>query len=358
MGRKPYKNLNLPPRMRARRQKSGRTFYYYDAGGKPRKEIPLGSDLVEAVRKWADLERSTAPAGSPVATFRYAAERYVRDVLPTKAARTQTDNLKELAYLYEYFDNPPAPLDQIRPQHIKLYFGWRAEKARAWYAKAGREVPQNPGHVRANREIALFSHIFNYSRETGITDAPNPCAGVRKNREEGRDVYVEDEMFHAVYKQADQPTRDAMDLIYLSGQRPADVLKFDERDIRDELLNVGQNKTGKKLRIALTGELAKVIGRIRTRKAGYKVSSTALVVNENGQRLTYDALRQRFHKARAAAGLEPDAFQFRDLRAKAGTDTTESSDIRQAQRQLGHSSIQMTEHYVRARRGDKVEPTR
>lgn len=358
MGRKPYKNLNLPPRMRARRQKSGRTFYYYDAGGKPRKEIPLGPDLVEAVRKWADLERSTAPAGSPVATFRYAAERYVRDVLPTKAARTQTDNLKELAYLYEYFDNPPAPLDQIRPQHIKLYFGWRADKARAWYVKAGRDVPQNPGHVRANREIALFSHIFNYSRETGITDAPNPCAGVRKNREEGRDVYVEDDMFHAVYKQADQPTRDAMDLMYLSGQRPADVLKFDERDIRDELLNVGQNKTGKKLRIALTGELAQVIGRIRTRKAGYKVSSTALVVNENGQRLTYDALRQRFHKARAAAGLEPDAFQFRDLRAKAGTDTTESSDIRQAQRQLGHSSIQMTEHYVRARRGDKVEPTR
>lgn len=358
MGRKPHKNLNLPPRMRARRQKSGRTFYYYDAGGKPRREIPLGPDMVEAVRKWADLERAAAPAGTPRATFRYAAQEYVREVVPTKAPRTQVDNLKELAVLYEYFDSPPAPLDQIRPQHIKLYFRWRADKARAWYVKMGREVPPNPGHVRANREIALFSHIFNYARENGITDAPNPCAGVKKNREDGRDVYVEDDMFQSVYAKADQPTRDAMDLIYLSGQRPADVLKFDERDIRDELLNVGQNKTGKKLRIAVTGELAKVIARIRVRKAGYKVSSTALVVNEGGQRLTYDALRQRFHKARTAAGLDPDAFQFRDLRAKAGTDTTESGDIRQAQRQLGHSSIQMTEHYVRARRGDKVEPTR
>ena len=82
------------------------------------------------------------------------------------------------------------------------------------------------------------------------------------------------------------------------------------------------------------------------------------MVNEDGQRLTYDALRQRFHKARAAAGLATDAFQFRDLRAKAGTDTTESSDIRRAQLQLGHTSVQMTEHYVRARRGDKVKPTR
>ncbi|KAG1449599.1 hypothetical protein G6F57_016584 [Rhizopus arrhizus] len=89
MGRKPHKNLNLPPRMRARRQKSGRTFYYYDAGGKPRREIPLGPDMVEAVRKWADLERAAAPAGTPRATFRYAAQEYVREVVPTKAPRTQ-----------------------------------------------------------------------------------------------------------------------------------------------------------------------------------------------------------------------------------------------------------------------------
>lgn len=49
------------------------------------------------------------------ATFRHAAKRYVRDVLPTKAPRIQSDNLKELAVFYEYFDSPPAPLEQIRP---------------------------------------------------------------------------------------------------------------------------------------------------------------------------------------------------------------------------------------------------
>ena len=53
---------------------------------------------------------------------------------------------------------------------------------------------------------------------------PRTCAGVRKNREDGRDVYVEDEAFQAVWNLADEPTRDAMDLMYLSGQRPADVL--------------------------------------------------------------------------------------------------------------------------------------
>lgn len=70
-------------------------------------------------------------------------------------------------------------------------------------------------------------------REIGLTDAPNPCAGVRKNRESGRDVYVEDDLFKKVWTAADQPTRDATDLAYLTGQRPADTLKFDERDLRE-----------------------------------------------------------------------------------------------------------------------------
>ncbi|VVD93864.1 integrase [Pandoraea communis] len=36
MGPRPSVNLNLPKGMRARRQRSGRVFYYYDAGGKSR----------------------------------------------------------------------------------------------------------------------------------------------------------------------------------------------------------------------------------------------------------------------------------------------------------------------------------
>ncbi|QVQ29732.1 tyrosine-type recombinase/integrase [Achromobacter deleyi] len=343
--------------MRSRKQKSGRT--YYDAGGRPRIEIPLGPDPVNAVRKWTELERRNVPSSAPVATFRYAAKRYIRDVLLTKAPRSQADNLKEFTVLYRYFDDPPAPLADIKPQHIKLYMTWRGDEARKLNVSKNREVPPNPGHVRANREIALFSHVFNYAREVGLTDAPNPCAGVRKNKETGRDVYVEDDVFQRVWKAADSPTQDAMDLAYLTGQRPADTLKFDERDVREGMLHLDQNKTGKKLRITIEGDLAKVIARNRARKAGYKVSSTALVVNESGQRLGYDALRQRFYAARETAGVPKDAFQFRDLRTKAGTDTAESSgDIRQAQRQLGHKSIEMTERYVRERKGDKVGPTR
>ncbi|REE20711.1 phage integrase family protein [Paraburkholderia sp. BL27I4N3] len=359
MGRRPTKNLNLPPGMRARKQRSGTVYYYFDLGGLPRRELPLGPDFVEAVRKWSELEAQAQTRHQELVTFRYAAERYVRQVLPTKSRRTQRDNLLELDNLYKFFDDPPVPLGEMRPVHVAQYLAWRSDLAKRWYVERGRPVPARPGHVRGNREIALLSHIFNFSREHGLTDAVNPCVGVRRNKEVGRTVYIEDDLFSKVWEAADVPTRDAMDLAYLTGQRPADTLKFAESDIRRGELWIEQGKRGKKLRIQVSGELAAVIDRIRVRKSTYASQVDALIVNEAGERLLPDALRFRFDRARVAAKVEKDLFQFRDLRAKAGTDKAESAgDIRAAQLQLGHRSLQMTEHYVRERKGDKVEPTR
>lgn len=356
MGRKPTVNLNLPPRMRARHRGKS-TYYYYDWGGKPRREESLGSDFVLAIKKWAEIEGAQVPKHAQP-TFKHAADIYVCEVLPTKAPRTQRDNLKELAFLKEFFGDSML-LDDIEPNYITKYLRWRHGKAVELLKTKGRPIPANAGHVRANRELALFSHIFNKARAIGLTAAANPCFGVEKNSETGRDIYVEDDVYRRLYERADEPTRDAMDLAYLAGQRPQDTLNYDERDIRDGFLMIDQGKTGKKLRMEVTGELKSVIDRIRARKATYRVVSTALVVTETGQRMTLRTLQYRFRTARDAAGIPPNEFQFRDLRAKAGTDKTDSTgDIRQAQKQLGHGSISMTEHYVRKRRGDKVGPTR
>lgn len=111
---------------------------------------------------------------------------------------------------------------------------------------------RRPAHVRANREVALFSHIFNNARALGLTAAANPCLGIKKNSDSGRDVYVEDDLYAQLYEHADGPTRDAMDLAYLAGQRPQDTLNYDERDIRNGFLFIGQGKTGKKLRMRLS----------------------------------------------------------------------------------------------------------
>ncbi|MBI5918663.1 MAG: tyrosine-type recombinase/integrase [Nitrosomonadales bacterium] len=349
MGRRPTTNTNLPPRMRARAKAGGRLWYYYDAGGKPRREIPLGSDYTEAVRRWAALEQNKTEAAQQLITLKAVADRYLREIIPTKAARTQKDNITELAQLLKFFNDPPAPLEAIKPLHVRQYLDWRGKEAK----------------TRANREKALLSHIWNKAREWGLTDLPNPCAGVKGFRETGRDIYIEDEVMEAVWQAAEQPLRDSIDLAYLTGQRPADTLSMSLLDISDGALHVQQGKTGQKLRIAIEGELAELIERIRDGKRGCRVHSLRLVCSNSGVPLSPRALRSGFDRARERAAINTPslaeairAFQFRDLRAKAGTDKADSEDIRAAQLQLGHKNITMTEHYVRARRGQKVSPTR
>lgn len=344
MGRKPSKP-NAIPRFRARRQKSGRVCYYYDHGlvdGK-RKEEPLGADYGLAIKRWAEIERESAPPPQAVLMFKWVGERYMAEVVPTKAERTQEDNRKEFAKLCEFFDDPPCPLEAIQPVNVRQYLTWRT--------KTGT------GYVRANREKALLSHVWNFARDKGYTALPNPCSGIKGFKEDGRDVYVEDADYDRILEHADVCLRDAMELAYLTGQRPADVLGMTDMDVRDGALHVKQGKTSAKLRIEVVGELAKVLARIRLRKAGYKVHSTRLVVNEYGRPIGVNAMSRRWVKACEAAKVT--GLQFRDLRAKAGTDKTEKAgDIRQAQQQLGHSSVVMTEHYVRKRKGQKVTPTR
>ncbi|WP_230948661.1 tyrosine-type recombinase/integrase [Burkholderia multivorans] len=180
---------------------------------------------------------------------------------------------------------------------------------------------------------------------------------MRKHRETGRDVYVGDDLYKAVWEKADLPLREAMDLAYLTGQRPADVFKIDERDVRDGVIAIRQNKTGARLRIEVVGELAAILDRLALRKRGHNPRSTRLIVDEQGRPLGRAALRFRFDRARDTADIAKEAFQFRDLRAKAGTDKESVSDLRGAQSLLGHGSMSMTEHYVR-KRGRQVTPTK
>lgn len=366
MGRKPTTNKNLPAGMRARHRASG-THYYLDTGERPRREIPLGKDYVLAVQKWAELTMSKRPT-SGIITFRYAAEKYQADVIPAKAPRTQKDNLKELAKLYEFFDAEPTPLDDIEPIHITQYKAWRTDQAKAaavkknlTRAKAGRPtLPINPklGQVRANREKALFSHIWNYAREQGLTGKTNPCTGVSSFREDGRDVYVDDALLARLLEHASKPLQFALRLAHLTGQRPADVYRMSETDIRDGLLFVKQGKGKAKLRIAVEGGLRGLLDEMLEYKRQFSVRPLALIVIENGQPMNEYTMRSRLDAARAAAGIAKEALQFRDMRPKAATEVDEKSGTKEAQGLLGHTTETMTTKYIRHKSGRLVKPAK
>ncbi len=337
MGRKPKKPRAIP-RFRPRKQKSGVVhyyYYYYDHGGKPRKETALGSDYGLAIQKWAELERAaTIPADAKL-TFRQAAERYRVEVIPTKSEGTRRNNNRELDSLIQFFDDPPGPLDAIRPTHVFNCLQWR------------RSAP-----VAANREKSLLSHLWNRCRQKGYTDLPNPCAGVNRFREDGRDVYVEDDILQRVYDAADQVLKDAMDLAYLTGQRPTDMRELDRRNIKDGTLVLRQGKTKTPVRIAITGELKVLIDRLLSLKRPDDAPiSTRLLLGEDWLPIGKHALRYRFDKARYSSSATC-------ARRQARTRPIRPATFAKLQQQLGHKSVTTTEIHVRKRRGALTSPTK
>jgi integrase len=351
MGRTAYKHKNLPKGMRARVKRNGSTWYYLDLGKRAdgkRPEVPLGNNYIEALRKYADL---VVTATAPAVTVPELLTRWSTETLLTRAAGSQKDISYCLPKLTTFFSNPsPAPLEAVRPVHISQYLDWR------------KAAP-----VRANREIAWLSVAWNWARSRGLTDLANPCEGVRRNRESGRDIYVEDVEFNAIHAEADVPLQEFMDLAYLVGQRPGDLRRLENVAARGDALRVQQSKTGTKLRVAIEGRLAELLAKMDQRKemirAGGKVVSASLLVDEDGQPMTKDKMRYRFDKARDAAKTKnPELasriglIQLRDIRAKSGTDKREAEGLDAAQGLLGHRRADMTEHYTRQRRGKLVKP--
>ena len=84
-------------------------------------------------------------------------------------------------------------------------------------------------------------------------------------KETGRSRYITDLESDQLKAQAHFTVVDAMDMALLTRQRPADVLKLKRTDIRDGALWIVQNKTGARLGIEITGELAATIAKINQR---------------------------------------------------------------------------------------------
>ncbi len=317
MGRNKKINLNDPPRFYTRTGKK-RNLHYY-TGMRPK--LRLSNDRNEALKQWADME-----AGKELicTSFASIASKYKKEIIPNKAPRTQIDNLKELDRLLAVFGE--MHIDAIKPKHVRQYLTLRKAK------------------VRANREKALLSHIFNFARERGYTDLPNPCHGIKGNKETGRDRYVTDAEYDTVWAAANPELQNIMDMLLSTGQRPADVLKIKKADISDGAIWITQNKTGKKIGITITPHLDEILKRRKT------ISSFYVVSDKKGQPVSQTTLRSWFRSARRKAGVD---FQLRDLRSKNATDT---DNVELAKKRLGHSSIRMTEHYTKNRKGEKVQP--
>jgi integrase len=320
------KKQGLPPRVY---QKHGA--YYYVTP--KHKWIRLGATKQEMLAKYYELiDRPTK-----IYTMNDLINRYMQEIAPTKAPRTYKDNQQEAERLRAVFKDM-EPQD-IAPVHIYQYLDERAKKAR----------------VRANREKALLSSMFNFAIRWGVIK-DNPCRHVKRLTEKPRSRYIEDWEYKAFYELATPIIQVAMDFAYLTCQRVGDILEVQESDLSEEGITIIQNKSinGKsvptKLLITWSDELRQCVNRAKQLR---DIRSIYLFCRRDGKPYTYDgfsSMWQRIMDKALERGLLQERFTFHDIRAKSYSD----EQTIEGRRRAGHKSLQMSGTYDRGAK--KVTP--
>jgi len=309
--------------------------YYYVS--RENKWIRLSDDKSIAFSKWAEIEgESPVITGSekPLAGSMGALiDKYMIEIAPKKAKSTYSGNLTEAKNLKIVFDK--TLVLAVRPMHIAKYLDLRGIKA----------------PIRANREISLLSHIFSYAMRWGQIDR-NPCLGVAKHPEKGRDRYITDQEFESVKILASELIAIVMDFAYITAMRKGDILKLRLDQITDEGVWIKQSKTGTKQLYEWTTGLNEVVAKAKALKR--PIRGLYLFCTRQGQPYSdagFKAMWNRVQiKWRESGG---NRFTFHDIRAKSLTDAKRLG--LDAQSLAGHSSAAMTEHYIKQRDYTRVK---
>lgn len=295
------------------------TYYTID---RHNKYINLGHDLREAKRQLLEME-GEAPEPGTVADHLddLVAARWRLVRAGKLAASTVETNEGELFHLKKAFGKmkPPA----VKPSHVWLYL----------HKYRGAESP-----VRANREIALLSTLFNALMGAGIVDR-NPCVGVERNGESPRDRLVSDGEFKAFLKfcwrrsDAGKRTALAAYIAYLTGKALSQTLRLTRRQLLRDGIEFGKRKRGAGTLVLWTVRLRKMVRWSIAMSSD--IEPMFVVHTQSGTPYTADGFKsiwQRLMNEWVALGHE--RFTFHDLRAKAVTDLEDQG--RKASNLTGH----------------------
>ena len=211
------------------------------------------------------------------------------------------------------------------------------------------------GHKRTtfNRERTVLMEAFKVAIERGLCP-DNPVVHLKRKQETPRDRLPEDAEVNAVLAYCPRWLAGVVVLAVATGLREGDILRLRKADFGPEGLTVLPRKTRRKnprpTRFQWS-EGVKLACELVAREG--VVSSLYWLSKADGQPYTEDGFRTAWNRAiRAALAAVPGLvrFRFNDLRAKAGSDSTDW-------RILGHLD-QRTFERVYNRKPREVAPSR
>lgn len=305
----------------------------------------LGKTLPEAYKTWAD--KVAAP--ERITTVGALLDRYLLEVVPTKAPKTQIDYRRYVLVLRKVFGH--VALADLEPQHIYQYVDKRSAK------------------TAAHREIEVLSAAFTKAVQWGLIKA-HPFKGeVRLEGEKARTRYVEDWELAAALALPSKRRKGSVGMVQaylrlklLTGLRQRDLLLLTMSDIRDDGIHVTpsktENTTGKKVIFEWSDELRTAI---EEAKAIRPAISPYLFCNkfgacyvdiDKGTAGDWNNIWQKF-MARVLAETEvTERFTEHDLRAKVASD---APTIERAKQLMTHADSKLTERVYR-RKPERIKP--
>jgi len=307
----------------------------------------LGKTLPEAYKVWADKIGSSEKAH----TIGQLLDRYILEVVPTKAITTQSGNLVFIKALRATFGE--FPLEAMKPILVYQYVDARSAK------------------ISAHREVEILSHAFTKAVQWGYLDR-HPFKGeVRLEGEKPRTRYVEDwELIEALSlpamrkKGSVRMIQAYLKVKLLTGQRRGDLLRLTATDMQADGIHImpskTTNSTGKRLIIQWSDELRAAVAEAR---ASRPAISPFLFCNKfgecyideaTGEAHGWDSMWQRFMDRLLKDTKIETRFTEHDIRAKCASDAT---TLAHAQQLLAHADGKTTERIYR-RKPEMVKPLR
>lgn len=326
------------PRLRAKTYKgaSGQvyTYYVYDMRGTGKPDVRLGRDFDAAVQQW-DQIHNKAPriAGTMQEAFNRWQERELPKYTSAVTRRCYKQNLKHLEPVFGRM-----AWDELTLPMLREYLDRRTAK------------------TQGNREMSLLCLVWGKAKLWGLHALAWPAAGVKgwKNEEAPREFEVSDEIFAAVYAQADRVLRDCMDIATATGMRLTDVRTATVPV--NGILQFRASKTGKAAQFEIAA--SPVLAAVAERRAERKASSVMFLTTATGKTVTAAMLRKRWDGARETAAAKAQdggnkalaeairAMYLRDTRKRAAD---LAGDAGEAAKLLQHSSQRLTETHYRSK---------
>jgi len=331
-------NKGLPARWQL---KHGAYYFRVPNGQEPNWDnktmFRLGTTLPEAYRVWA----ARVDAKDKATNIAQLLDRYLLQVVPAKAPKTQTENVRSIERLTAVFG--AMGLNDFKPRHVYQYVDKRGAK------------------VAAHREMEVLSHAFTKAVEWGCMDR-HPFKGqVRLEGEPPRVRYLED--WEVVEMLRLEPRRKSGSVLMIqayirlklvTGLARSDLLRLRQGEhLREDGIHVTRHKTRTRATVydyAMAPErLEAVTLALRTRPA----LSPFLFCNRKGQGYIdestgessgWDSMWARFVARVMTETKITERFTEHDLRAKVGSDA-ESLD--KARALLQHADIRTTQKVYR-----------